>query len=146
MSMTKMTKSAKSDEVKRVWHVVDATDKVLGRLSSKIAHILRGKHKTEYTPHADTGDYVIIINADKIRVTGTKADTKMYYDYSGYPSGLKARTFKKVLAANAEEPVRRAIKRMLPKGPLGNEMYTKLKVYKGAEHPHVAQQPVALEI
>ena len=128
------------------WYVVDATDKVLGRLATEVASRLRGKHKAEYTPHMDTGDYIVIINAEKIRVTGNKAQNKMYYRYSGYIGGLKQMNFEKLLAKAPEQIIERAVKGMLPKGPLGRDMYRKLKVFSGPQHDHTAQQPIPLEI
>ena len=128
------------------WYVVDATDKVLGRLATQVASRLRGKHKAEYTPHMDTGDYIVIINAEKIRVTGNKAQNKMYYRYSGYIGGLKQINFEKLLAKAPEQILERAVKGMLPKGPLGRDMYRKLKVFSGPQHDHTAQQPIPLEI
>jgi large subunit ribosomal protein L13 len=128
------------------WYVVDATDKVLGRLATEVASRLRGKHKAEYTPHMDTGDYIVSINAEKIRVTGNKAQNKMYYRYSGYIGGLKQINFEKLLAKAPEQIIERAVKGMLPKGPLGRDMYRKLKVFSGPQHDHTAQQPIPLEI
>ena len=128
------------------WYVVDATDKVLGRLATEVASRLRGKHKAEYTPHMDTGDYIVIINAEKIRVTGNKAQNKIYYRYSGYIGGLKQINFEKLLAKAPEQIIERAVKGMLPKGPLGRDMYRKLKVFSGPQHDHTAQQPIPLEI
>jgi large subunit ribosomal protein L13 len=135
------TFSAKAHEVKRDWLVIDATDKVLGRLATEIARRLRGKHKAEYTPHVDTGDYIVIINADKVTVTGKKASDKIYYNHTGFPGGIKSISFEKLLAKNPAQVIERAVKGMLPKNPLGREMFRKLKVYAGAEHPHTAQQP-----
>ncbi|MBI4696735.1 MAG: 50S ribosomal protein L13 [Gammaproteobacteria bacterium] len=132
--------------IKRDWFIVDATDKVLGRLASQIAHRLRGKHKPEFTPFLDTGDYIIVVNAEKIRVTGTKAKDKKYYSHSGYPGGLKEITFEKLLAKSPADVLEKAVKGMLPKGPLGRAMFRKLKVYKGGDHNHAAQQPQQLEI
>ena len=140
------TFSAKAHEVKRDWFVVDASDKVLGRLASQIALRLRGKHKAEYTPHVDTGDYIIVLNADKVRVTGQKAQQKMYYRHSEYPGGIKSESFEKLLARNPMRVIELAIKGMLPKNPLGREMFRKLKVYAGNEHPHAAQQPIELNV
>jgi large subunit ribosomal protein L13 len=140
------TFSAKPAEVKRDWYVVDATGKILGRLASEVARRLRGKHKPEFTPHVDTGDYIVVINAGKVRVTGNKATDKMYYTHSGYPGGLKAINFERLMAKAPERVIERAVKGMLPKGPLGREMYRKLKVYAGPDHKHTAQQPKALEI
>jgi len=140
------TFSAKDHEVKRDWYVVDATDKVLGRLASEIASRLRGKHKPEYTPHVDTGDYIVVINVDKLRVTGNKAEGKIYHRHTGYPGGIISTTLAKMHARFPERPLEKAVKGMLPKGPLGYAMFRKLKVYKGAQHMHSAQQPKVLEI
>lgn len=140
------TFSAKSHEVEREWYVVDATDLVLGRLASNIAHRLRGKHKTIYTPHVDTGDYIIVINADKMKVTGNKETDKEYHTHSGYPGGLSTTTFSKMQDRFPGRALEKAVKGMLPKGPLGYAMIKKLKVYAGAEHDHAAQQPKALTI
>jgi len=135
---------ANNENVENKWYVVDAAGKVLGRLSTQIAMRLRGKHKPEYTPHADAGDYIIVINADKIRVTGNKAQDKIYYDHSGFPGGLKETPYEKLQEKDPVQIVERAIKGMIPRNPLGRAMLSKLKVYAGAEHPHVAQQPVEL--
>jgi large subunit ribosomal protein L13 len=140
------TFSAKPETVKRDWYIVDAAGKVLGRLATEVAHRLRGKHKPEFTPHVDTGDYVIVVNADKIHVTGKKATGKLYYRYSGYQSGLKSASVSETRAKHPERLIEIAVKGMLPKTPLGRQMFRKLKVYKGAEHRHSAQQPKALEI
>ena len=140
------TFSAKPHEVKREWFVVGATDKVLGRLAAEIAHRLRGKHKPEFTPHVDTGDFIVVVNAEKIRVTGTKAQDKKYYRHSGYPGGIYERTFTEMQQQFPERVLEKAVKGMLPKGPLGYAMLSKLKVYAGNEHPHSAQQPKVLEI
>ena len=140
------TFSAKSHEVKRDWFVVDGTDLVLGRLAAEIARRLRGKHKAIYTPHVDTGDYIVVVNADKIRVTGNKEQDKKYYRHSGYPGGIYETTFGKMQARFPGRALEKAVKGMLPKGPLGYAMIKKMKVYAGAEHPHVAQQPQTLEI
>ncbi len=140
------TFSAKSHEVKRDWLVVDASDKVLGRLATEIARRLRGKHKAEYTPHVDTGDYIIVTNAEKVIVTGRKFTNKMYYRHTGYPGGIKSDSFEKLQARNPVRIIELAVKGMLPKNPLGREMYRKLKVYVGNEHPHAAQQPKQLDI
>lgn len=140
------TFSAKPHEVKRDWFVVDATDKVLGRLASEIALRLRGKHKPVYTPHVDTGDYIVVINVDKLRVTGNKAEGKIYHRHTGYPGGLYSTTFAKLHARFPGRPLEKAVKGMLPKGPLGYAMFRKLKVYKGAQHQHSAQQPKVLDI
>jgi len=140
------TFSAKPHEVNHDWYVIDATDKVLGRLASVIAHRLRGKHKPIYTPHVDTGDYIIVINADKLRVTGNKMDDKIYYRHTGYPGGIYSMTFGKMHAKFPTRPLQKAVKGMLPKGPLGFAMIKKLKIYAGGEHPHSAQQPKPLEV
>ena len=140
------TFSAKTHEVKRDWYVVDASDKVLGRLVTEIARRLRGKHKAEYTPHVDTGDYIVVINAEKVVVTGRKFKEKMYYHHTGHPGGIKSISFDKLQAKNPERIIERAVKGMLPKNPLGRDMYRKLKIYVGNAHPHEAQQPKLLEI
>ena len=140
------TFSAKASEVNRDWFVVDAADKTLGRLASEIAHRLRGKHKPEYTPHVDTGDYIVVINAEKVRVTGAKATDKMYHRHTGYPGGLKSMSFEQLIEKAPERVIQGAVKGMLPRNPLGRAMFKKLKVYAGAEHPHAAQQPQTLNI
>ena len=140
------TFSAKPETVKRDWYVVDANGQTLGRLATELARRLRGKHKPEFTPHVDTGDYLVVINADKIKVTGNKAKAKQYYHYTGYIGGLKSISFEKLIVAKPEKPIEIAVKGMLPKGPLGRAMLSKLKVYGGAEHPHAAQQPQELKI
>ena len=140
------TFTAKPAEVKRDWYVVDATDKVLGRLSTEIARRLRGKHKPEYTPHVDTGDYIIVVNAAKVRVTGNKKSDKVYYRHSGYIGGIKSITLEKLLQTAPERVIEHAIKGMLPKNPLGRAMYRKLKVFAGPQHRHAAQQPRPLDI
>lgn len=140
------TYSAKDSEVERKWLVVDAKDKVLGRISTEIARRLRGKHKAIYTPHVDTGDYVVVVNADQLKVTGNKAKDKKYYRHSGYPGGLYETNFEKLQEKAPGRVLELAVKGMLPKGPLGYAMIKKLKVYAGADHPHTAQQPEALEI
>ncbi len=140
------TFSAKPASVKRDWYEIDATGKVLGRLATEIASRLRGKHKPEYTPHVDTGDYIIVVNADKIDVTGNKRSDKMYYHHTGYPGGIKSISFEKLLEKAPERIIETAVKGMLPKGPLGRDMFRKLKVYAGAEHQHAAQQPQKLEL
>ena len=140
------TLSAKPAEVTRDWFVVDASGKTLGRMATEIARRLRGKHKAEYTPHVDTGDYVVVINADKIRVTGNKAQDKMYHHHTGYIGNLKSINFAKLVVKAPQRPIEIAVKGMLPKGPLGRQMFSKLKVYAGAEHPHVAQQPRVLDL
>ena len=140
------TFSAKPETVVQDWYVVDAEGKTLGRLSTEIARRLRGKHKPEYTPHVDTGDYIVVVNAEKVRVTGNKASDKMYYRHSGYPGGIKSMSFKQLIERAPERAIETAVKGMLPRNPLGREMYRKLKVYAGTEHPHAAQQPVPLEL
>lgn len=140
------TFSATPETVKRDWFVVDATDKTLGRLASEIAHRLRGKHKAEYTPHVDTGDYIVVINAEKVRVSGRKASDKMYYKHSGFPGGIKSINFQKLIDKDAPQVIQIAVKGMLPKNPLGRAMFRKLKVYAGSQHNHTAQQPKPLEI
>ena len=137
---------AKPAEVEHAWWVVDAEGQTLGRIASRIARILRGKHKPIYTPHIDTGDYVIVVNADKIRVSGNKLDSKIYYRHSGYPGGLKERTLREQLSRFPERPIRAAVKGMLPKNKLGRAMLKKLKVYGGSNHPHAAQKPQQLEL
>ncbi len=140
------TYSPKPGEVQRAWHVIDATDVVLGRLASQAATLLRGKHKPTYAPHMDTGDFVIIVNAEKIAVSGTKRDDKFVYRHSGYPGGLKQRTVGEMIEKHPDRLVEKAIKGMLPKNRLGRAMAKKLKVYAGPEHPHAAQKPAAFEI
>ena len=140
------TISAKPETVKRDWYVVDATDKTLGRLSTEIAHRLRGKHKTEFTPHVDTGDYIVVVNAGKVRVTGNKSKDKMYYRHTGFPGGLKEMSFEKLVERKPEKVIELAVKGMLPRNPLGRAMLRKLKVYGSAEHPHAAQQPIELKL
>jgi len=137
---------AKPESVERDWYVVDATNKTLGRLAAEIATRLRGKHKPEYTPHVDTGDYIIIVNAEKITVTGNKAKGKIYYNHSGYVGGLKETTFEKLIEKKPELVIERAVKGMLPHGPLGRAMFRKMKVFIGPEHTHQAQQPQVLDI
>ena len=141
----KNTYMQKKEEVSRNWYVIDATDMTLGRLAAKVATILRGKHKPTYTPHIDCGDYVIVVNASKVNLTGNKLDAKVYYNHSGYPGGLRERTARTMKENYPEEMVERAVKGMLPKGRLGRQMYKKLFVYAGSEHPHQAQQPVELK-
>lgn len=137
---------AKPQEVERKWYVVDAEGKVLGRLASEIAAILRGKNKPEYTPHVDTGDYVIVVNADKIVVTGNKENKKVYRHHTGYPGGLKEIPYNRMMAKHPERILGKAVKGMLPKNALGRQMYKKLKIYAGPEHNHQAQQPEELEL
>jgi large subunit ribosomal protein L13 len=140
------TVSAKNHEVKRDWFLVDATDATLGRLASAIAHRLRGKHKTIYTPHVDTGDYIVVVNAEKIKVTGNKSQDKIYHRHSGYPGGLYSATFTEMHEKFPGRALPRAVKGMLPKGPLGYAMAKKLKIYVGDKHEHSAQQPQPLTI
>jgi large subunit ribosomal protein L13 len=140
------TFTAKAGEVQHGWYVVDAQGKVLGRLASQIAMRLRGKHKPEYTPHVDTGDFVVVVNAAKLRVTGRKTERKIYYHHTEFPGGIRQTNFAKLQAAKPERILQKAVKGMLPKGPLGYAMLRKLKVYAGDTHPHSAQQPKALEI
>lgn len=140
------TVSAKPAEVKHDWYVVDATGKTLGRLATEIARRLRGKHKTIFTPHVDTGDYIVVVNAGKVAVTGNKAEDKKYYTHSEYPGGLKTTAYKDMLANKPERVIEIAVKGMLPKNPLGRAMFRKLKVYAGATHNHAAQTPKVLEI
>jgi large subunit ribosomal protein L13 len=140
------TFSAKGHEVQREWFVVDATDKVLGRVASEVARRLRGKHKPEFTPHVDTGDFIIVINTSKLRVTGAKNTDKTYYRHTGYPGGIRETSFEKMQQRFPGRALEKAVKGMLPKGPLGYAMFKKLKVYGDATHPHTAQQPKALEL
>jgi large subunit ribosomal protein L13 len=140
------TFSAKAEEVSRDWFVVDAADKTLGRLASEIAHRLRGKHKAEYTPHVDTGDYIVVVNCEKIRVTGAKATDKLYQHHTGYIGGIKSISFNDLIDKAPERVIQKAVKGMLPRNPLGRAMFKKLKVYAGDVHPHAAQQPQALNI
>jgi large subunit ribosomal protein L13 len=146
--MATRTYSAKATDIKRQWHVVDVTDKVLGRAASQIATLLKGKHKAIYTPSIDTGDHVIVINAAKVKVTGTKETDKKYYRQprAGFPGALKTTTLAQVRERHPEDIITSAVRRMLPRNALGRKMMTKLKVYAGAEHPHKAQQPVAKEV
>jgi large subunit ribosomal protein L13 len=140
------TFSAKAHEVQREWYVVDAAGKVLGRVAAEIARRLRGKHKPEFTPHVDTGDYIVVVNAAQLRVTGNKAKDKVYHRHSSYPGGIYSTSFEKLQAKHPERVLQLAVKGMLPKGPLGYAMLKKMKVYPGADHPHAAQQPKALQI
>lgn len=142
----KNTYMQKKETVERNWYVVDASGLTLGRLATQVAHVLRGKNKPTFTPHIDCGDYVIVINADKVNLTGNKLDQKVYYDHSGYTGGLRERTARVMKENYPVEMVERAIKGMLPKGRLGRQMYRKLFVYAGEEHPHAAQQPVELKV
>ena len=140
------TLSAKPHAVKHDWYVVNAEGKTLGRLATEIARRLRGKHKTDYTPHVDTGDYIVVVNAEKVAVTGAKGTDKMYHRHTGYPGGLKSMSFNQLIDHARERVIELAVRGMLPKGPLGRAMHSKLKVYAGAEHPHTAQQPKELNI
>lgn len=140
------TISAKPESVVHDWYVIDAEGKTLGRMAAEIASRLRGKHKPEYTPHVDTGDYIIVINAEKVCVTGKKAKDKLYYHHTGFVGGIKSTSFEKLIAKAPERPIEIAVKGMLPRGPLGRAMLKKLKVYAGAVHPHTAQQPQELNI
>ena len=140
------TYSAKPESVKRDWYVVDASGKTLGRLASEVATRLRGKHKPEYTPHVDTGDYIVVINAEKVAVTGKKATDKMYYRHTGYPGGINEANFETLINSKPQLVIEKAVKGMMPRNPLGRDMLRKLKVYAGTEHPHTAQQPQQLEI
>ena len=140
------TFSAKPETVQHNWYVVDASGKVLGRLASEIALRLRGKHKPEFTPHVDTGDYIVVLNVDKLRVTGRKAQNKIYHRHTGYPGGIYSTNFTKLQARHPDRVLRLAVKGMLPKGPLGYAMIKKMKMYTGSDHPHTAQQPKPLEI
>lgn len=140
------TFSARAENVNHDWFVVDASDKTLGRLASEIAHRLRGKHKAEYTPHVDTGDYIVVINAEKVRVSGAKTTDKIYHHHTGYPGGLKSISFEKLIDKAPERVLQGAVRGMLPRNPLGRAMFKKLKVYAGDEHPHSAQQPQVLNV
>ena len=140
------TYSAKKETVKHAWYLVDATDKVLGRVASEIANRLRGKHKAEYTPHVDTGDYIVVINAEKVKVTGNKASRKLYHHHTGYPGGIKSISFEKLIDKAPERVIETAVRGMMPRNKLGRVMLGKLKVYAGNEHPHAAQQPQVLEL
>jgi len=138
------TYSAKKETAQNNWFVVDAAGQTLGRLSAAIAHRLRGKHKPEYTPHVDTGDYIVVINAEKVTVTGNKARTKIYHRHSTYPGGHKSQSFREIIDRSPEEAIRLAVKGMVPRTPLGRDMMRKLKIYAGTQHPHAAQQPAQL--
>lgn len=140
------TYMAKPETVERKWYVIDADGVVLGRLASQVALMLRGKHKPTFTPHVDTGDYIIVVNTDKIAMTGRKLDQKIYYHHTGYPGGLKETKYRDLLANKSEFAFKKAVRGMLPKGPLGNKMFKKLKVYAGPEHEHAAQKPEVFEI
>ncbi len=136
----------RAQDVQRSWYVVDAENRTLGRLASAVAHRLRGKHKPEYTPHVDTGDYIIVVNADKVRVTGNKETDKIYYRHSGYPGGIKSTSLAKMRQTHPERIIEKAVKGMLPRNSLGRAMFRKLKVYAGAGHPHASQQPQPIDI
>ena len=140
------TVSAKPEEVRRDWYVVDAKGKTLGRLATELARRLRGKHKPEYTPHVDTGDYIVVVNAEKVRVTGNKKQDKIYHHHTGYIGSLKSISLEKLLDKAPERVIEKSVKGMLPRGPLGRQMFAKLKVYAGPEHKHAAQQPIPLEV
>ena len=140
------TISAKPGSVEQSWYVIDADGQTLGRMASAIASRLRGKHKPEFTPHTDTGDFIVVVNAEKVHVTGNKAKAKIYHHHTGYPGGLKSISFEKLIEKAPEQAIELAVKGMLPKNPLGRAMARKLKVYAGSEHPHAAQQPKALEL
>lgn len=140
------TFNATNETAEHNWYVVDASGKTLGRLATEIANRLRGKHKPVYTPHVDTGDFIVVINSDGLKVSGNKAKDKIYYSHSGYPGGLKEISFEKLMAKDSRKVLEIAVKGMLPKNPLGRAMYSKLKVYAGAEHPHAAQQPQLLDL
>ena len=140
------TVSAKKETVRRDWYVVDATDKVLGRIATEIANRLRGKHKPEYTPHIDTGDYIVVVNADKVRVKGNKVTDKIYFRHTGYPGGIKETSFGKLMETHPERAIEIAVKGMMPRNKLSRAMLGKLKIYAGGEHPHTAQQPKPLEL
>jgi large subunit ribosomal protein L13 len=140
------TISAKPGSVEQSWYVVDANGQTLGRMASAIASRLRGKHKPEFTPHTDTGDFIVVVNAEKVHVTGNKAKAKIYHHHTGFPGGLRSISFEKLIEKAPEQAIELAVKGMLPKNPLGRAMARKLKVYSGSEHPHAAQQPKALEL
>jgi len=136
----------KPDEIERKWYIVDATGQTLGRLATQIASVLRGKTKPQYTPHEDVGDFVVVVNAEKIQVTGRKLDQKVYYRHTGYPGGIRGVTLRRQLEKHPERVIEHAVKGMLPRGPLGRRMFKKLKVYAGPAHPHQAQQPQAMDL
>jgi large subunit ribosomal protein L13 len=144
--MNRQTTHAKANEVPRQWHHVDATDQVLGRLASRLAVVLMGKHKPEYTPHQDVGDFVVVTNAEAIKLTGKKLDQKIYERYTGYPNGLKQYPYRRILEQRPEQLIEKAVWRMMPTGRLARQQFKKLKVYRGSEHPHTAQQPQALDL
>jgi large subunit ribosomal protein L13 len=140
------TYSAKKSDIEREWHLVDATDQTLGRMASQIATVLRGKHKPYFTPHVDCGDFVVVVNAEKVYVTGNRMEEKLYHRHSGYPGGMKVATLREMLAQKPEQVITEAVRRMLPKNTLGRQMLKKLKVYAGPDHPHGAQNPEPLEL
>ena len=140
------TYSAKSETINRHWFLINAENKILGRLAASIASRLRGKHKPEFTPHVDTGDYIVVVNAEKISYTGNKGKDKIYYTHSGYPGGIKGVSLEDLASKAPDKVIKSAVKGMLPRGPLGREMFRKLRVYSGADHPHIAQNPQPLEI
>ena len=140
------TVSIRSQDVVHDWYVVDASQYTLGRLASALAHRLRGKHKPQFTPHVDTGDYIVVVNAEQVRVTGRKEENKIYYRHTGYPGGIKSRTLQEMREKHPEQIIQRAVKGMLPRNPLGRQVARKLKVYRGNEHPHTAQQPRVLTL
>ncbi len=140
------TISMRAEDVQRSWYVIDANNQTLGRLATEVARRLRGKHKAEYTPHVDTGDYIVVVNADKVRVTGNKTTDKIYYRHSGYPGGIKSVSFQKLRDTHPDRIIEKAVKGMMPRNSLGRAMLRKLKVYAGPEHPHSAQQPEPLEL
>jgi len=142
----KLTQSPREQDVERSWFVVDATDKVLGRVAAQVAHVLRGKHKPSFSPHVDIGDFVIVVNAGKAKLTGRKLDQKFYHRHTGYPGGIRSVTARRLLQTHPERVLEAAIRGMLPKNPLGRRMFRKLKVYAEAEHPHAAQKPQPLEV
>jgi large subunit ribosomal protein L13 len=144
--MNRQTYQAKTDEVPKQWHHVDATDQVLGRLASRLAVVLMGKHKPEYTPHQDVGDFVVVTNAKKVKLTGKKLDQKILERYTGYPNGLKQYTYRRIRDTRPEQLIEKAVWRMMPTGPLARQQFKKLKVYAGEEHPHAAQQPQVLDL
>ncbi len=146
MATTKITKSTAPGEIEKKWFVVDATDVPLGRLASRVATVLRGKHTPAYTPHADAGDYVVVVNAERVALTGDKLEKKFYYKHSGYPGGFKAEAYRHLMARKPEFAIEKAVKGMLPKTPLGRVMHAKLKVYAGPTHPHAAQKPAAMSL
>ena len=146
MSAEYLTKSFKREDVQQKWYVVDANGKTLGRLATKVATILRGKNGARFTPHTDTGDFVVVVNASKVKVTGKKGETKVYFHHTGYPTGATYTKYKELIAEKPEVVIEHAVKGMLPKNSLGARLFTKLKVYAGADHPHAAQKPTVIEI